>query len=276
MKKQTSKKKKKVDWLTVVLVGVLVIGLGIFFYPTFSDFYNRLHQSRAITSYTKTVNDNSKAQNEKLWKQAKDYNKEIAKRGFSMTLTKSQKKAYEKVLNVTDTGIMGYISIPSVNIRLPIYHDTTDSVLQIAVGHLAGSSLPVGGKSTHSVLTGHTGLPSAKLFTDIDQLKKGDTFMISSLNHEMYYKVYDIKTVLPDQVSSLKIEEGRDLCTLITCTPYGINTHRLLVTGYRIPKPKNFKDEATDYSRYLIPMVVILAVLVALIAFMKRRKKRFK
>lgn len=274
MKKNTSKKQKKVDVVTIVLVGILVIGLGIIFYPTFSDFYNRFHQSRAIVDYNHAVDHNTERKNKKLWEDAKAYNRKLAQRGFSLTLNKQEKKEYEKVLNVTDTGIMGYISIPEVNIRLPIYHDTTDAVLQIAVGHLAGSSLPVGGKSTHSVLTGHTGLPTARLFTDIDKLKLGDTFMISSLNHEMYYKVDNIRTVLPNQVSSLKIEKGKDLCTLITCTPYGINTHRLLVTGHRIPKPKHFKDQQTNYLKYIIPIAIALIALIAALIYRKKRKKR--
>lgn len=280
-----NRKNKKFSLSTLIIVLILVAGICVMLYPTFSDWYNGLHQSRAIADYNEAVDTNSEERNEELWQQAKAYNEKLAQTGIDLSLgneddTDPEKKEYLETLDVSGTGIMGYISIPSVHIRLPIYHDTSEGVLQIAVGHLAGTSLPVGGKSTHSVLTGHTGLPSAKLFTDIDQLKEGDTFQIIVLDHTLTYEVDDIRTVLPDQVDSLRIEEGKDLVTLITCTPYGINTHRLLVTGHRIPTPETEKPSANWQRERLIAMLlqalpfVVMAAAVVIIIFVVRRRRK--
>lgn len=280
-----NRKNKKFSLSTLIIVLILVAGICVMLYPTFSDWYNGLHQSRAIADYNEAVDTNSEERNEELWQQAKAYNEKLAQTGIDLSLgneddTDPEKKEYLETLDVSGTGIMGYISIPSVHIRLPIYHDTSEGVLQIAVGHLAGTSLPVGGKSTHSVLTGHTGLPSAKLFTDIDQLKEGDTFQIIVLDHTLTYEVDDIQTVLPDQVDSLRIEEGKDLVTLITCTPYGINTHRLLVTGHRIPTPETEKPSANWQRERLIAMLlqalpfVVMAAAVVIIIFVVRRRRK--
>lgn len=284
---KTTEKKKKFSISTLIVVLILIAGICVMLYPTFSDWYNSLHQSRAIADYNEAVDTNSDEQNEELWQQAKEYNAKLAQRGIDLSLgskddTDPEKEEYLKTLDVSGTGIMGYISIPSVHIRLPIYHDTSEGVLQVAVGHLAGTSLPVGGKSTHSVLTGHTGLPSAKLFTDIDQLKEGDTFQIIVLDHTLTYEVDDIRTVLPDQVDSLQIEEGKDLVTLITCTPYGINTHRLLVTGHRIPTPKTEKPSANWKRDALITrllqalpfIIIIIAAGIATVVVVRKRKKK--
>lgn len=284
---KTTEKKKKFSISTLIIVLILIAGICVMLYPTFSDWYNSLHQSRAIADYNEAVDTNSDEQNEELWQQAKEYNEKLAQRGIDLSLgskddTDPEKEEYLKTLDVSGTGIMGYISIPSVHIRLPIYHDTSEGVLQVAVGHLAGTSLPVGGKSTHSVLTGHTGLPSAKLFTDIDQLKEGDTFQIIVLDHTLTYEVDDIRTVLPDQVDSLQIEEGKDLVTLITCTPYGINTHRLLVTGHRIPTPKTEKPSANWKRDALITrllqalpfIIIIIAAGIATVVVVRKRKKK--
>lgn len=280
-----NRKNKKFSLSTLIIVLILVAGICVMLYPTFSDWYNGLHQSRAIADYNEAVDTNSEERNEELWQQAKAYNEKLAQTGIDLSLgneddTDPEKKEYLETLDVSGTGIMGYINIPSVHIRLPIYHDTSEGVLQIAVGHLAGTSLPVGGKSTHSVLTGHTGLPSAKLFTDIDQLKEGDTFQIIVLDHTLTYEVDDIQTVLPDQVDSLRIEEGKDLVTLITCTPYGINTHRLLVTGHRIPTPETEKPSANWQRERLIAMLlqalpfVVMAAAVVIIIFVVRRRRK--
>lgn len=283
---KTTDKKKKFSISTLIIVLILIAGICVMLYPTFSDWYNSLHQSRAIADYNEAVDTNSDEKNEELWQQAKEYNAKLAQSGIDLSLgskddSDPEKEEYLNTLDVSGTGIMGYISIPSVHIRLPIYHDTSEGVLQVAVGHLAGTSLPVGGESTHSVLTGHTGLPSAKLFTDIDQLKEGDTFQIIVLDHTLTYEVDDIRTVLPDQVDSLQIEEGKDLVTLITCTPYGINTHRLLVTGHRIPTPKTGKPSAnwkrdTLITRLLqaLPFVVIAAAVIITVVVVRKRKKK--
>lgn len=278
------KKKKNSGKLTnVILVLILLAGVAILLYPSFSDWYNSLHQSYAIAEYNKTVDKQSEEQKKKMLQDAEAYNAELAKTGNTFQLDEEQTKIYNNLLNVSGTGVMGYINIDKVKIHLPIYHGTTEGVLQIAVGHLAGTSLPVGGPSTHSVLTGHTGLPSSKLFTDIDRLKKGDTFQIVVLDKTMTYKVTDIRTVLPDQLDSLKIEEGKDLCTLVTCTPYGINTHRLLVTGTRIPNPKNTaKKPSSDWKKQRLELIlkivipIVLAAVVAALVVVLLKKRRLK
>lgn len=289
---RSGKGRKQSSIVTVIIILIMLVGVGIMLYPTFSDWYNSLHQSRAIAEYNKAVDENDSAENERLWEEAKNYNEQLAQKGIDLSLGQKddsdpEKQEYLKTLDVSGTGIMGYINIPSVKIHLPIYHDTTESVLQIAVGHLAGTSLPVGGKSTHSVLTGHTGLPSAKLFTDIDRLKKGDTFEIIVLDHTLTYEVDDIRTVLPSEVSSLQIEQGKDLVTLVTCTPYGINTHRLLVTGHRIPTPKKAKKPSSDWKederKILLQEILPIIIVIAVISFFTgmavgkhRKKKRLK
>lgn len=281
---QTRKpKKKKFSLSTLLIVLLLLVGIGIMLYPAVSDYYNNLHQSRVIADYNHIVDTNSKEENERLWNEAKAYNAKLAQTGCDFSLGQKddsdpEKQEYLHTLDVSGTGIMGYIRIDKVHIDLPVYHDTTDSVLQIAVGHLAGTSLPVGGKNTHSVLTGHTGLPSARLFTDIDQLKTGDTFQIIVLDHTMTYQVEDIRTVLPDQLNTLNIEEGKDLVTLVTCTPYGINTHRLLVTGHRIPNPKKTtpskswkQQELETLLKAIIPIVAVIAAIIIFIVIRRRK-----
>ena len=277
------KKKKKGRLTDVILVLILLAGVGILLYPSFSDWYNSLHQSYAITDYNQAVDNNTKEQNAAMLKEAEDYNAELAKTGNTFSLDEDQKKVYDRILDVTGTGIMGYINIDKVKIHLPIYHDTTEGVLQIAVGHLAGTSLPVGGPSTHSVLTGHTGLPSSKLFTDIDRLKKGDTFQIVVLDKTLTYQVNDIRTVLPDELDSLQIVQGEDLCTLVTCTPYGINTHRLLVTGKRIPNPKKTakapsslwkKERLKLILEIVIPILLAILTAVLVVVVLKKRNKK--
>ena len=227
---------------------------------------------------------------DKLWAEAQEYNEKLAKQDSIFMLPEAQKKEYTKLLDISGTGIMGYIEIPSIRCSLPIYHGTEESALQIAVGHLEWSSLPVGGESTHCVLSGHRGLPSAKLFTNLDQLKEGDVFLLRVLDEVLTYEVDQILIVEPQETDSLTIEEGKDLCTLVTCTPYGINTHRLLVRGHRI---ENLEDANSIYvtadAMQIEPLIVapVLAVpilLLLLIAVMlpgggkakSRRKKAMK
>lgn len=219
--------------MNVVVALVFLVGIGLLAYPTFSDWWNAQHKSQVIASYEKKVENLTDKQYKKLWDGAVNYNKKL--KTTNMNLSKSDLKYYNKTLDVTGTGIMGYVEIPKVNISLPIYHGDNASILQVAIGHIPGTSLPVGGNSTHCVISGHRGLPSAKLFTDIDQMKIGDTFMLQTLDNTLTYKVDQIKVVLPTNTKYLQIEQGKDLCTLMTCTPYGVNTHRLLVRGHRIP-----------------------------------------
>ena len=224
----------KKHFSTMIILLILLAGLSLLLYPTISDYWNSFHQTRAIASYIKAVDDLDQKDYEKIWNEAKQYNQALSLTGIQMPLSKSKEKEYEKLLNVSGNGIMGYIEIPKIKVSLPVYHGVDDAVLQIATGHLAGTSLPVGGKSSHCVISGHRGLPSARLFTDLDKMDKGDVFMIHVLNKTLTYEVDQIRIVLPDNLSDLRIEDGKDLCTLVTCTPYGVNTHRLLVRGHRI------------------------------------------
>lgn len=226
--------KKKSSFVTVILIAAFFIGALLLLYPTISDFWNSFHQSRAIASYAEQVADLDENAYDRLWEDARIYNKTLGDRMNRFVMAEEQKKAYAALLNITDNGVMGYIEIPKVRCNLPIYHGTDEAVLQVAIGHVPGSSLPVGGESTHCVLSGHRGLPSAKLFTNLDELETGDVFMLRVLDETLTYEVDQIRTVLPNELGDLAIVEGEDYCTLVTCTPYGINSHRLLVRGHRV------------------------------------------
>lgn len=220
--------------LTILLAAIFIIGLSLLLYPTVSDYWNSFHQSTAIASYMDKVSDLGDDRYKAIWDEAFRYNKAIEERGILKPLNAEQKKEYNRQLNISDLGILGYIEIPAISCRLPIYRGTDNSVLQIAIGHLEDTSLPVGGAGTHCILSGHRGLPSAKLFTDLDKLSEGDIFMLQIMDETLTYQVEKIMIVKPYEIEELKIEPGRDLCTLVTCTPYGINTHRLIVKGVRI------------------------------------------
>lgn len=221
--------------VTIVLVLALFVGLGLILYPTFSDWWNQYHQSRAIMNYTQAVNNMNEEEYAAMLADARDYNEELAAGGERWSMTEAEEAEYNSLLNVDGTGVMGYITIPKINVQLPVYHGTEDAVLQTSIGHLSATSLPIGGETTHTALSGHRGLPSARLFSDLDKLTEGDTFTITVLNQTITYEVDQVRIVEPNDVSDLQIEQGADYCTLVTCTPYGINTHRLLVRGHRIP-----------------------------------------
>ena len=225
---------------------VLVVGLTLLAYPTVADWWNRMHQSRAVATYIEQTEDLSKTERKRMLDAAHAYNTKLPTTADRWMLTKEQKVEYESLLDVSGTGVMGYVTIPKLKVRFPVYHGTDESVLQIAIGHLEGSSLPVGGAATHAVVSGHTGLPSAKLLTGLDTLEKGDTFAFHVLGETYTYQVDKISVVLPNQFDNLAIEDGKDYATVITCTPYGVNTHRLLVRGHRIPNP--VEPDATDYD----------------------------
>lgn len=225
-------KKKKTT--TVLLVVILILGVCIILYPTVSNYYNSFHSSRAIASYAESVAEMDSDRYEALWNAAVAYNRTLPGRDNPFYMSDEEMELYQSLLNVSDTGVMGYVNIPKIDCELPIYHTTEESVLQIAVGHLEGSSLPVGGGSSHCVLSGHRGLPSAKLFTHLDRLEEGDIFYMQILDETLSYEVDQIRIVLPTEVDDLYIQEGQDLCTLVTCTPYGVNSHRLLVRGHRV------------------------------------------
>jgi sortase A len=249
-------------------------------YPTFADWWNSMHQSRAVASYVEQVANIDEDQYQELWSAAWDYNCSLTERSNNFVLTDEQKVLYEQLLDVGGSGIMGYIEIPAIGVTLPIYHGTDEAVLQVAVGHLEWTSLPVGGESSHCVVSGHRGLPSAKLFTDLDQLAAGDVFIFRVLDEILTYEVDQILIVEPHETAPLMVEQGKDLCTMITCTPYGVNSHRLLVRGHRI---ENLEEsvtirvtaDATQIEPIIVaPMLAIPMLLVLFIILMIPKRKR--
>ena len=267
---------------TILLTIVFFIGAGLIAYPTFSDWWNSFHQSRAVASYMDAVTSMDTSQYDAILKEADKYNRALSRTGVGWVMDEKQEEEYLKQLNVNETGIMGYIDIPKINITLPIYHGTDEAVLQIAIGHLMGTSLPVGGKGSHCVVSGHRGLPSARLFTDIDKLVEGDSFTMTVLNRTVTYEVDQVRIVEPTDLSDLQIEKGKDYCTLVTCTPYGINTHRLLVRGHRIENAQGeamvIADAMQIESIYIAPFIAvpILLLLVFGVIISTGRKSRKK
>ena len=266
----------------------LAIVIVIMLYPAVSSIINAKNQSQVIDGYVEKVESFSDGRIESLWKQAVQYNKKLKNSTVVMTdpfdeeAVKITSQEYEDTLNIDETGLMAFIDISKIGVHLPIYHGTGESVLAKAVGHLQGTSFPIGGKDTHSVLSAHTGLAKAKLFTDLDELAIGDTFYITVLDEVMTYKIYDIEIVEPEDISSLKIEDGKDLCTLVTCTPYGVNSHRLLVHGERIPTLGEAEPELMTtlqtvvfaWEYLLIGGVLFLGAMVLLIFLIRRRQER--
>lgn len=273
--------KKKRDYTTILLVCVLFAGLSLLLYPSFSDWWNSFHSSQAITDYTKQVRDMSDEDYSHIWEAASDYNYSLTQRRNEYILNEKQKKQYEELLNITGFGIMGYIDIPSIKCSLPIYHGTEESVLQNAVGHIEWSSLPVGGEGSHCVLSAHRGLPSAKLFTDLDKLDIGDVFTLRILDEILTYEVDQILIVEPKETEDLHIVQGQDYCTLLTCTPYGINSHRLLVRGHRIETVEStiirVSSEASQIDPLLVaPLIAVPFLLSMLIYVLIPRKTKIQ
>lgn len=250
---------------TIALVAVFLVGLSLLLYPTVSDWWNSMHQTRAIASYSGAVAQMRAEQRQELLDQARAYNETLVGKADRFTMSDEELEEYNSLLNVDGTNVIGSIDIDKIDCHLPIYHGTDDAVLQVGVGHLEGSSLPVGGPSTHAVISGHRGLPSARLFTDLDQLEVGDTFTISVLDETLTYEVDQIRIVEPTDLSDLAIEEGQDLCTLVTCTPYGINTHRLLVRGHRV---ENASARVTADAMQVDPTLVAPLVAVPLLVLL--------
>ncbi len=266
--------------LEALLVCAFVFGIGMLLYPTVSDWWNDMHQSRAVAAYQETVVNASEDERNALWSAAVAYNQRLPRDEGRFTLTDEEKDAYESVLDVSGTGIMGYVEIPKIDVSLPIYHGMDDTILQVAIGHIPGSSLPVGGLGTHCVISGHRGLPSARLFSDIDKLEVGDRFTLHVLDRTLTYEVDQIKTVLPDDLDDLAIEPDKDLCTLVTCTPYGVNTHRLLVRGHRVaedyaPAPDDEPVQQVDpRSEALAVGAIALAALLVVFGHRAMRRRR--
>lgn len=251
---------------TIILILVFLVGLSLLLYPTVSDYWNSLHQSRAIAQYSEEVANLDNEQYDKLSAQAEAYNEMLIGKAQRFVLSEEEKAQYEQLLDLSGTGIMGYIEIPEIKCSLPIYHGTDEAVLQIAIGHIEGSSLPVGGPGTHAVLSGHRGLPSARLFTDLDKLDTGDTFILRVLDETLTYEVDQILIVEPHELAALEIEPGKDYCTLVTCTPYGINTQRLLVRGHRVENQEQAQAvRVTADAMQIDPLIVAPLVAVPLL-----------
>lgn len=256
-------KKRSGRWSTAVLVLLLVMGLSLLLYPTVSDYYNSFHASRAIVSYTQQVSDLADDAYQTIFAEADRYNESLAQAMNPWQFAKDHPDEYLQALHVSADGIMGYIDIPVIDVYLPVYHTTGEGVLQVGVGHIEGTSLPVGGKGTHTVLSGHRGLPSARLFTDLDKLVEGDTFILHILDETLTYQVDQILIVEPEDVSALEIQPNQDLCTLVTCTPYGINSHRILVRGHRIETAAQTPQvRVTGDAIQVEPVIVAVALAV--------------
>ena len=271
----------------ILLTLAFVVGIALLAYPSFSDWWNTFHQTRAIAGYTAKVANMDREDFDRMWAEAEAFNEYLAKKPNRFNLTPEELATYNSILDVTGTGIMGYIDIPSIKISLPIYHGTDESILQIAIGHIAGTSFPIGGEGTHAAVSGHRGLPSARLFTDIDKLQAGDKFLLQMLDRTLTYEVDQIRIVLPQELQDLEIDPYQDYVTLITCTPYGVNTHRLLVRGHRVDNDNTDATRITaDAMRFepviVAPLVAAPILLVLLIILLvstskwNRQRKRHR
>ena len=280
------------NWSNLALVGLFLIGLGIFLYPTVADYWNSYHQSRAIMSYTDAVSNLSETDYANELNKAYDYNRKLAQNGIDWKKDESKLEEYNSLLNITGTGIMGYLQIDKIKVTVPIYHTVEENVLQTGVGHLENTSLPVGSKSydpvsgkvedlndgSHCALSGHRGLPSARLLSDLDKMIEGDTFVLNVMGERITYQVDQIRVVLPSDVQELSLVPGEDYCTLITCTPYGVNTHRLLVRGRRVNNAASEQSVTADAtlidSAYVAPFIAAPIILIAVLIVIFRKPKR--
>ena len=274
---------KKSRLSTFLLILVLLLGLSLVLYPSFSDYWNSLHQSRAIATYVEEVAHLDENQYQHIWDDALAYNRELLERPDAYLLTDAMMEQYRNQLNISGNGIMGYIEIPMIGVFLPIHHTVAESVLQTAVGHIEWSSLPTGGESTHCVLSGHRGLPSAKLFSDLDKVREGDLFTLRVLDELLTYEVDQILIVEPHETEELLVQKGKDLVTLGTCTPYGINSHRLLIRGHRVanvPEAVELRvvSDAVQVEPLIvapfvaIPLLLLLLILAGFTDLFRRKK----
>ena len=290
------KKKKSHRVSNLVLVLILLTGAAIMAYPAFSEYWNSLHQSRAIMGYAQRVAELTNEEYESIWSSALDYNERLPDlpNRWLVDHDEDLKADYETQLNADGTGNMGFITIPKINVNLPVYHGTSDSVLQTSIGHIAGTSLPAGSAHTdeedflvpdfasHCVLSGHRGLPSARLFSDLDAMEVGDVFYLTILDQTLTYQVDDITVIVPEDSSPLVIFPGKDYCTLMTCTPYGINTHRLLVRGVRVENDKELLEVRVTADAlkidpiYVVPFIagpVLFLMILWVVIFAGGKKK---
>ena len=256
-------------WKTLLLILVFLAGLSLLLYPPISNYWNSLRQSRLVSNYMENVSRMESAQKREIFDMARAYNADLAAVPMHFELNDEEKERYKATLDVSGTGVMGYLEVPKISVSLPIYHGTDENVLQIGIGHLAGTSVPVGGESTHAVLTGHTGLSSSRLLTDLREMEIGDIFYIQIMDETLTYEVDQIRKVLPAVTKDLEITEGKDYCTLVTCTPYGINTHRLLVRGHRIETARSAMMRFSADALQIDPLVVMpfLAAPILLLLF---------
>lgn len=273
----------KKKFTNFILIMIIIVGLCLLLYPPLSNYYNSFHQTKAITNYTEAIAQLDDDEYAEIWDAAKLYNEDLKSKSTSFYLTEEEKEVYNSLLNVGGNGVMGYVEIPTIDVNLPIHHGTSEPVLQVAVGHIEGTSLPTGGESTHCVLSGHRGLPSAKLFTDLDQLMVGDVFMLHILDETLTYEVDQILIVLPHEILELQIVEGMDYCTLTTCTPYGINSHRMLIRGHRVENIEDVSNIRVSAEAHRIEPIAVAPVVAApmllallILLFAKGGKKKNK
>lgn len=279
MKNNKKNSKKDGKKTTVLLIVVFFVGLSVMLYPTISNYWNQRSQSKAIIDYEKMLANIEPEDYTSYFEAADNYNKELSQLAYPL-IEFENVDGYDETLDVTGTGMIGYLTIEKINLELPVYHGTEDNVLSIAVGHLKGTSFPVGGESTHSVVSAHRGLPTATLFTNLDHMEIGDTFYFTILDKVITYQVDQIKVVEPEEVNDIVIVDGEDYCTLLTCTPYGINTERLLVRGKRIESIANKSIHITSDATQIDPLIItpivampILLVLLFIVLFKPIKKE---
>lgn len=268
--------KKNLSFADIFFGIILLAGICLLLYPSVTNIWNQHTQTRAISNYDYVTKDLSKKEKAKIWDKALKYNGSLKAGGGLHTFTEEERKVYNSILDTTGTGIMGYIKIPKVNIELPIYHGTSEAVLKAGVGHVEGTSFPTEGKGVHSAISGHTGMPSSRMFTSITKLKVGDKFIIHSLDHTLTYEVDKITTVLPENMEGLRIDKDKNYCTLITCTPYGVNSHRLLVRGHKVkntyPEPNISKLDIISLTMLIAGAILLLYGIGELISQLKERR----
>lgn len=263
---------------TIVIVIVFVIGLGLLAYPTVANWWNNNMATHVVAGYTEAVQNLDTSQYDELIGSARAYNADLASNPGRFNPTDEEHASYEKQLSIADSSVMGSISVPSVDISLPIYHGTSEDVLAAGAGHLEGSSLPVGGIGTHTVITGHRGLPSAKLFTDLDRVVEDDYVILKVLNETLTYQVDTIRIVEPKEKEGLAIDPDKDLLTLVTCTPYGINTHRILITGHRVENLQEWEaaSDAGQIDTKLVALCIAIPILIILFILLLIRTRKPK
>lgn len=275
--------KKNSNISTALLVLIMLVGLSLLLYPSFSDWWNSRVQSGAIASYSQQVAALDDETYKEWWDSAREYNESLLPRENPYLLSDNQREQYDRQLDVSGNGIMGYVEVPAIGISLPIYHGTDESILQVAIGHLDWTSLPTGGENTHCVISGHRGLPSARLFTDLDKMVVGDYFLLHVLDETLTYQVDQIRIVEPHKTEDLLVQQGEDLCTLVTCTPYGINTHRLLVRGHRTENMEQVQEIRVTADAVIIEKMVVapfvlapilLIMMIGLLILDPKEKKR--